>query len=193
MLIENFAELSAQELKEFADGLIGKINAEHLFAPDIELRLCDDGQDNIVPDEMTGDLDIYVEPTEEVIISREASWTCGIDDNADSLPDDDPEYFCNILADIESAFPTKTISIDGYSVIIKAFDWSDWDAEEVSEVTSVEEEDDGIGSYEYWGSISYDSRPYQAVEGFIDCVASIYISLTVSPAAQTQPYITDEE
>ena len=193
MLIENFAELSAQELKEFADGLISKVNADHLFAPDIELRLCDDSQDNIVPDEMTGDLDIYVEPTEEVIIGREAYWSCGMDDDYEYGTPEDPDYSYGILEDIKKAFPTKTVSIDGYSVTIEAYDYADWDTGEVGKIISATEDDDGIGSYEYWGEIGYDSRPFMAIEGVIDCPTSIYVSLTVSPEHNIPTAVNEDE
>lgn len=194
MLIENFAELSAHELKKFADDIINKVNAEHLFAPDIELRLTDDGQDNIVPDEMTGDLDIYVEPTEDVLVGRGAYWTCDIDDeNYDRGTPEDPDYFDTIMKDIKKAFPTKTVSIDGYSVTIEAYDWGDCDTGEVREVTSVEEDDDGIGSYEYWGEIGYDSRPFLAVEGIIDCPTSLYVSLIVTPEHAIPTVVNEEE
>lgn len=51
-----------------------------------------------------------------------------------------------------------------------------------TEVTKVTEEDAGIGSYEYWGTVGYDSQPYTEISGVvtIDAVLGLWLEIAIS-------------
>jgi hypothetical protein len=63
------------------------------------------------------------------------------------------------------------------------------------EVDSISHEDAGIGHYEYWGEVGYDSRPYVEVEGTIvkacDCALSLYVE--VADTTPEEAVATTEE
>lgn len=176
--VDDFSKLSEQQIKQLSNKIIDKINAEHLFF-DFDITLVGDPQ----VDAATGDLLLQADSADTVYVSRQAHWTCSIyDEDCTEEAPKNPEFAEDLMDDIQEAFPTKTISIDGYSVTMTV-----WDAMYTtqqcipSEIINAEEEDDGIGSYEYWGQIGWDSRPYRAIDGILDCPVSISISLTVTP------------
>lgn len=51
-----------------------------------------------------------------------------------------------------------------------------------TEVTKMTEEDAGIGSYEYWGTVGYDSQPYTEISGIvtIDAVLGLWLEIAIS-------------
>lgn len=173
-VIYNFNELSKTELQQFAAGLVQKINSESLFTSEVDFKI-----EEIDTDEMSGDLIISLSHDDLIEISRKATWQCGDEDELYSTPYD-PEFEDNIYTEIEQAFKTTTIELDGYKLSLTV---DDIDEEEILEadVDSYSHEDSGIGHYEFWGEVGYDSRPYLEVEGSLIVSCSCYISLWVEP------------
>lgn len=176
MKIENFAELSVQEQRAFAEALIKTINSESTFTADADFKVID-----VEADDMTGVLFIEVDTTSTIDVKRKASWTCLEAEETHDTPKD-PDFINSIYEDIEEAFKTREVIIDGYRVLIN--DIVDVFAEEIVEVDEVDDvshEDAGIGHYEFWGETGYDSDPYYAVEGTIIEACSCRIVFEVEP------------
>ena len=182
-VIENFATLSAQEQRAFAEALVKTINTEKTFIDD-ELVIS-----AVEADEMTGDLIIELDCN--IYIDRRATWTCGNDEDAAYNKPEDPEYESSICSDAEEAFKTLSAEIDGYTLSLDVADTANEEIEEVK-VDSVSQEDAGIGHYEYWGYIGYDSRPYNEVNGTLVQSCTVYLSLFVEPTANVPEEATEE-
>jgi hypothetical protein len=79
--------------------------------------------------------------------------------------------------------------IEGYKVSLDISDVDEDEAIEV-EVDNISHEDSGIGSYEYWGHMEYDSQPYVEVEGTIvkacTCALAFFVYPVDAPAS-TEP------
>ena len=174
-VIENFAALSAQEQMEFATKLLATINSEHVFTADTTFEL-----DSVEADDFAGGLIMLLSHPDTIDVSREATWSCGDEDEASSDPGYDAEYVNSVYEDAKSAFKTLSTVIDGYKISLEIDDVDEVETVEV-EVDSISHEDAGIGHYEYWGEIGYDSRPYVEVEGTIvkacDCALSLYVEI----------------
>ena len=69
--------------------------------------------------------------------------------------------------------------IDGYNIELEISDVDANDTVEI-EVDSISHEDAGIGSYEYWGEVGYDSRPYVEVGGYY-CGLRMSLAFLVDP------------
>jgi hypothetical protein len=171
-IIENFAELSEKEQREFAEAFIKTINSEHTFTAEVDFVV-----DDVEADDITGGLWIGVSHTDAFAVEREATWQAADEDEANSTPDD-PEYECSIYDDIKSCFKTLSTEIDGYEV---SLDISEVDEDLIEDVTvnDISYEDSGIGSYEYWGDIGYDSQPYVEVTGVLttscSCAGTFFV------------------
>ena len=179
-VIENFAELSAQEQHEFAEKLIDTINSESTFSSDTNFEIV-----KVEVDDTTGDLYIEVSHTDLIEVPREATWTCPIyeEESVDSDPGYDADYADHIYNDIETAFKTLTAEIEGYQIELAIGDVDEVDTVEVK-VDHASRQDAGIGRYEFWGDVGYDSRPYIEVEGTIIKACECLLAFYVSPAAK---------
>ena len=172
-VIENFAALSAQEQREFAATLLNKINSENIFTADTNFEIA-----SIEADDLTGGLAILISHPDNIEVSREATWSCGDEEEAYSDPGYEAEYENSIFKDAEKAFKTLSTVIDGYNISLEIDDVDEVETVDV-EVDHLSHEDAGIGHYEYFGYTGYDSRPYIEVEGTIvkacDMTLAIYV------------------
>ncbi len=174
-VIENFNELTEQEVQNFAAELVQKINSERIFVSDTDFKVSE-----VEADEMTGNLYISVEHADPIEVSREASWTCSSVDDVNNDPGYDADYTNSIFDDAKKAFNTLSATIDGYAVTLDIVDVDATSTVEV-EVDGYSEEDAGIGDYEFWGQRGHDSRPYVEVEGTIVSSCECSLSLYVEP------------
>lgn len=174
MVIENFALLSQEELNQFAKKLVDKINAEHHITDEVEFTILK-GPDAVWAQDTTGDLIINLDDV-KVTSAVDATWAAS---------DDDPYEYDDSTVDLEE--PTfddvfkKEFIVDGYKVIVDVDDYDHLETEDV-EVYSYKHDDAGIGSYEFWGEVGYDSRPYLDVQGTFTNLYSVALSLVVEPA-----------
>lgn len=171
-MIENFSLLSPEEQKQFATDLIAKLNAAGTLSDETFKIFA------VESDELDGTLMIGI--TADATIKRGASWQC---ENRDEVRDVTDTY--NFLepsaADAKQLFKTTATEFEGYLLEVAALEIDDYKIEDVSEVYSISEEDAGIGSYEYWGEVGYDSQPYCEVRGALDIRCSISGWLVVTP------------
>lgn len=189
-VIENFAALSAQEQREFANSLIKTINSENIFSSDVAFEII-----NVEADDISGGLMIEVSHTPHPIeVSRNAIWTCGTAEDAEDDPGFEANYENSVYEDMKKAFKTLSQVVEGYRV---SLDISDIDEDETVEVTAnqINHEDSGVGAYEFWGDRGYDSRPYCEVEGTIVRECEALLTFFVEPAdeyVETLPEETEE-
>lgn len=185
MVIENFAELSFEEQKKFAEALVKTINTENTFTDQVDFKV-----ESIEADEMTGGLIIVLEYEGTINVDRDASWSCRHPDDAYQIPDS-PVFSYFDFVDAKKAFKTLAVELEGYSVTLSV---DDVDTENIVdvEVSEINKEDDGIGSYDYFGYRGYDSRPYLAVEGTLTQACYVYCSLYVEAADHFQADVEEE-
>lgn len=185
--IENFAELSFDEQRAFAEALVKTINSEHTFS-DTTFKVT-----GVETDGLAGDLVISIEPDDLIEVSRSATWTSASEDDMHDDPGFEADYANYLFEDAKKAFKTLNTEIEGYSVTLDVDDVDEEDTVEV-EVEDYSNEDAGIGSYEYWGHREYDSQPYVEVEGTIVKACTCYLSLYVEPAhaANAEPAAEEE-
>lgn len=174
-VIENFAALSDKEQMEFAVALLKTINSEFIFSSDTEFEIVE-----VNADDLTGGLAIEVSHTNPIEVSREATWTCNDEEDANDDPGFEADYENSILEDTKKAFKTLSTVIDGYNIELEISDVDANDTVEI-EVDSISHEDAGIGSYEYWGEVGYDSQPYVEVEGTIVKACECSLTFFVDP------------
>lgn len=174
-VIENFAAMSVQEQRAFADSLVKTINSESIFSSDVDFEI-----DNVEADDITGGLIIEVSHTNSVEVARAATWTCDDEDEASHDPGYDVEYENSIYEDARKAFKTTEAVIDDYRVSLEIAD-IDTDETIDVDVDEISHEDSGIGHYEYWGHTGYDSHHYVEVTGTIVKASTCYISFFVEP------------
>lgn len=183
-VIENFAELSFEEQKKFAEALVRTINSESIFTSDTNFTLA-----GVEADELAGGLYVFLEHDDPIEVSREATWTCSDEDEVNSDPGYDADYADHLFEDTKKAFKTLFATIEGYKVSLEIDDVDMDDTIEV-EADKYTHEEDGIGEYEYWGSRGYDSRHYIAVEGTIvkacSCGLSLYVESADEAIAETE-------
>ena len=174
--IENFAELPFDEQKKFAEALIKTINSENIFTDATNFKVS-----GVETDELSGGLIITLEHDDPISVSRKATWTCANEDELDADPGYDADYANYLFEDAKKAFKTLSAEIEGYKISLDIEDVDEEETVEV-EVNSYSHEDSGIGEYDYWGHIGYDSQPYIEVEGTIvtDCTCSL--TLYVEPS-----------
>lgn len=186
-MIENFAALSAEEQREFAEALVATINSESTFTNETNFKVL-----SVEADDTTGDLIIDIDHEDLIDIRREASWTCIDEDEVYSDPGYDADYTESIYTEAKAAFKTLSTEIEGYQVEL---DIADVDVEETVEVDvdDYSHEDAGIGSYEFWGHTGYDSRPYIEVNGTITKACSLALALFVSVAENTTEQSTEDQ
>ena len=174
-VIENFNELSEEELAQFAADLVKKLNNESIFTSEAKLVL-----NEVEADRLTGDLIIGVYSADEdsITVEREASWQAYDEDSLSTV--EDADFANRIEQDAMQALKTQSVEINGYRVSI--FDISADVYEELDvDVQDYTAEDSGIGSYDYWGFEGYDSHPYYEVSGVISYACGVGFGLTVEP------------
>ncbi len=185
-IIENFAELSEQEQKDFAAALIKTINTENIFTSEVDFEIRD------VEDDIDGSLMIHTQTSTPLEVAREATWSCADEDEVSDDPGYDATFENSIYDDVQSALTTLSTELEGYKISI---DVSDTGEEETVEVNAehYSHEDGGIGHYEYWGHDEYDSRPYIEVEGTIVKACICYVTFTVEPVGETATTEPEED
>jgi hypothetical protein len=178
-VIENFSDISTKEQRDFAEALVKTINSERTFTDETDFAVR-----SIEADSTTGDLIIELDHDELISIVREATWTCGDEDEIHSDPGYEADYADSVYEDAKKAFKTIVTEIEGYTVEL---DIADVDEEETIEVDvdDYSHEDGGIGHYEFWGETGYDSDPYIEVEGTITKACSCSLALIVGVAPNT--------
>lgn len=184
--IENFEELSFDEQKAFAEALVKTINSEHTFS-DTTFKVT-----GVETDGLAGDLVILIEPDDFIEVSRSAAWTSDSEEDMHDDPGFEANYVNYLFEDAKKAFKTLNTEIEGYKVTLDVEDVDEEDTVEV-EVTDYHHDDAGIGEYEYWGHIGYDSQPYVEVEGTIVKACTCYLSLYVEPTHTANAEPTTEE
>lgn len=175
-VIENFAELSAQEQLAFANTLVKTINSENIFTDQTNFKI-----DKVEANELSGGLDILLDIENTFYIQRPATWACGEYTEPEDTPDD--AYFENSIdEDAQKAFKTLTAELEGYTLSLEITDSDPGHITEVVKVDNVSKEDAGIGHYEFWGEEGYDSQPYWEVEGTLEYACTVYCALYVDVA-----------
>ena len=172
-IVENFAALSAEEQREFAETLLATINTEKTFSDDTKFELT-----RVEADDLTGGLIVEASIANPIHVGRSATWSCDSADDAEDDPGFEADYEYNLYEDAAKAFKASSTTFDGYKV---TFEVADADTGETVEVIvdNISNEDAGIGDYEYWGARGHDSRPYVEVQGTIvkecDCLVVFYV------------------
>lgn len=189
-MIENFAALSEKEQRDFAEALIKTINSEGIFTSNAKFKI-----DNVEADELTGDLVIECTTEEPLEVSRDAEWSCSDEEDAAEDPGYDVRYVeFSIFQEVENTFKTLSATIDGYKITLTVSDVDENETVEVK-VDNIYHEDAGIGSYEYWGEVGYDSQPYVRVEGTLvkacDCAFAFFVE-PINEPVDTVPKETEE-
>ena len=182
-VIENFTTLSFEEQHQFAEALIKTINSESIFSDDTDFKIYE-----VEAEDLDGSLVISVENTEYIKVPRKATWAASDSENPEALPmsDQDIEYYDYAIADLKAALKTTSAEIEGYTVsVYDVMDVDEVDVDEV-DVDDVSKEDAGIGSYEYWGELGYDSRPYLEVRGTITKRCNCAIAFEVLPSEKAE-------
>ncbi len=175
-VIENFVELSEQELKEFADKLVKTINSESLLSDETNFKLAD-----LEVDELSGNLSIFVETEEAVEVSRECTWMCYDEDDIHSKPSEsDVDFDDRLDNDVLNALKSNEFEVEGYKISVDYEDGETSDCVDF-EVTDYEEGEGGIGDYEFWGFRGHDSYPEYEVHGILVCAHDFALRLTVEP------------
>lgn len=173
-IIDNFAAVSFEEQKAFAEALVKTINSENTFTGQVDYKITE-----VEADEMTGGLYIVLDPEDTIEVEREATWTCA--DRDEARYPEDPIFVDDLSSDVKKAFKTLAVDLEGYSITLIVDDVDEEETTDV-EVDSISDEDGGIGDYEFWGDRGYDSRPYCKVEGVIVKTCTVYTTLYVEAA-----------
>lgn len=179
-VIENFSALSVEEQLKFAEALVKTLNSEATFIDGVSLSV-----KKVEADDMTGGLIIEVSHDPKIEVARNADWTCDSEEETDADPGYDADYENSAAEDAEQAFKALSTKIEGYTVSLSV---EDTDEEEFldTRVDKISHEDDGIGSYEYFGFTGYDSQPYIQVEGAVVQALVCDIVLFVEPDDVTE-------
>ena len=175
-VIENFAVLPIEEQRTFAEALVNTLNSKSLFTDETDFKVT-----SIWADEHTGNLEIEAETTGTITLKRKAQWEAGDADDADSEEIWYLEYDNAGYEDAQTALKAGSVIVDGYKVSIEVVDTTHEETLDVY-LDSVTEDDRGIGSYEYWGEIGYDSRPYVEVMGIREEAHTCGVNFVVEPA-----------
>lgn len=185
-VIENFAVLSEQEQRKFAEALVKTINSEHTFIDNTTFEIV-----NVEADDISGGLMIEVSHEPLIEVKREATWYCDSEEQAEADPGYDADYHEVLTTDAAKAFKVRSAELDGYAVTLHI---EEAEAEEFieAEVDELTHEDAGIGDYEYWGFAGNDSQPYVAVEGTIVQACSCNLAFFVEAAVAAEEPSTEE-
>ena len=187
-VIENFAELSKPERRAFAEALIKTINSESTFSDQVDFQI-----DDVYADDLTGNLVIETSTVNNLEVERKATWSAPNSEAAEEIPDSEYiEYDYPLYSDMEDALTTLSAEVEGYTVSAEVYDP---DQAEITRmhVEDYTQEDDGIGWNEFWGHVSYDSRPYVSVTGIVYADCGCGVQFTVEPTGASEPAIEPEE
>ena len=182
-VIENFAALTEQEQRQFAEQLVAKINAENIILPGNTLTILE-----VEADELTGNLWISLDHEDGIVAARPAGWTTGSEEYTNHPASENIEYANTIDEDARKELKTLSAVVDGYNVTVTT-DVVDWDEDEF-EVDSTDYQKDGF-SYEYWGTSGYEDTSYYECEGTVYCTCTVAINLEVEPSIE-EPEQTEE-
>lgn len=188
-VIENFAELSEQEQRAFAEALMKTINSEHIFTGETDFKVL-----SVEADEMTGGLYIETTNTDPIETRREATWQAADEEDAYDEPSD-ANYKISVYDAVEASFKTKEAVIEGYEVSLHEVNYVDEEFDDV-EIDNISYEDSGIGSYEFWGDVGYDSNEYVEVKGTVihNCTCGIYFyAEPADESVSTEPEENEED
>jgi hypothetical protein len=177
-VIENFNDLSAEELKQFAQNLLDKINEESIFTSEVNFVL---NAYNEPETNLAGNLIFWADSPEDgdgITVERNASWQAYDED--DMATSEDIDFDNSLDEDAKSSFKTLVAEIDGYRVTLFVSDTDEIEKLDV-DVTDWTTEEGGIGSYEYWGTPGYDSYTYFEVEGVISYNCFVCVEFEVEP------------
>ena len=170
-IIENFSLLSEEEQRQFANTIVEKLNANKTFIDDLPFKI-----DWVDASDISGVLYVGIAP-EVLCVARGATWEC--DNKDDTNPSSsDIDYESYLITDVRAAFKTQSAVIDGYKI---SLDFIEWDEQEMVdyEIESLDEDEYGIGSYEYFGFKGYDSHTYYIAEGTVYNDCEIYFRLVI--------------
>jgi hypothetical protein len=171
----DFNAMSEAELTQFASNIVQKINSEKLFSSYNEFKV-----EGVETHGVVNILFVDISHDETISVPREASWQCGVDENPASVPEY-PDYENDLSDDAKNAFKTMSVNIDGYRVSLVIEDADSETAITDVEVTDYRNEDSGIGQYEFWGEIGYDTHPYTQVYGNLFCECRCVLYLEIEP------------
>jgi hypothetical protein len=177
-VIENFAALSEQEQRAFAEALVKTINSESTFTSDVDFRILE-----IEANDLTGALEIFVETIDALDVARAATWLQYDEDEIHRRPDYDTdiEYEDSIESDILKALKTTSVELEGYKISVKLEDYDKIEEIAEFEVDDYSHSEDGIGWYEYQGRDYYDSHDVYKIDGTITSTISVGLTFIVEP------------
>jgi hypothetical protein len=177
-VIENFAALSEQEQRAFAEALVKTINSESTFTSDVDFRILE-----IEANDLTGALEIFVETIDALDVARAATWLQYDEDEIHRRPDYDTdiEYEDSIESDILEALKTTSVELEGYKISVKLEDYDKVEEIAEFEVDDYSHSEDGIGWYEYQGRDYYDSHDVYEIDGTITSTISVGLTFIVEP------------
>ena len=186
-MIENFAMLSFEEQKAFAEELLKTINTEHTFSSETNFEIA-----GVEADELSGSLIVQVSQTNPINVSRKATWSCDSADDAEDDPGFEADYEEYLFDDAKKSFKTTAMTIADYTVILELSDVDEVGEEAVEVIVDeISNEDAGIGDYEYFGARGTDSRPYCEVSGTIVRSCECTLAFVVEPS--DEPVEIDDE
>ena len=180
-IIENFAELSFEEQKAFADELLKTINSESTFIDGVKFDVA-----GVEADEFSGGLIVMVSHEPLIEVTRRATWQAKDKEAAEADPGYEVEYDEFAFEDAKTAFKTMATEIAGYAVTLEIHDV---EKEEFIglHIDKLTDEDAGIGDYEYWGAQEHDSRPYVEARGTLTYGYACDLVLYVEPMDTVEP------
>lgn len=176
-LIDNFSLLSKEEQRQFAEKFLQLINESKAFSNEAMFTEIDSTY-RVEANEMDGSLDIFVYlenidywrsfETEDL---ESASWEWNYSPSSEQA--------------VAREFKTLEASIEGYKVELIVDDVPN--EEQKGDGITIEDhqehsEDVGIGSYEFWGEVGYDSRihEWESGSGTVACHSDALIHFNVS-------------
>lgn len=174
-LIDNFSLLSEEELLQFAQEFLAHINESKVFSDSITFEDIDPMY-GVEANEMDGSLTIHVYFDD---------FDYELEFEAEDLEDSPHNWDYQQSAEqaIAAQFKTSKATIAGYNV---EFGVDDAPNEEVTDYEITErvtnEDDAGIGHYEFWGFEGFDSRPYEweSGSGVASCHSDVLVHFIIT-------------
>ena len=173
--IENFAALSEIEQRNFAEALLKTINSENIFTSDTNFEL-----EKVEASDFDGGCTIFINQTNPIEVTRQGTWIADNEEDLYDNPEATADFESDIWEDVKKVFKTLSTEIDGYTVTLDISDVEEGDIIS-AEADEVIHEDDGIGSYEYFGFVGNDSDPYVRANGTFTQSCNCVLALLVDP------------
>lgn len=188
MIINDFNQLSKQEQIDFAKRLVDRINTKHAFG-NITLVLDDKYYRYVDANTFDGTLGFIVDIPDIQLTDVAGSWSYADQHDDHDMETDAPNIYTVATEDslwqhfLKEYFIDDTIEFEGYNIEMSYSDFLD--SVEVTDFTidDYEIDNDGIGSYEYWGMSGYDAG-YDYIsyaEGKLMVEGTLCAWLSVSP------------